>query len=159
MSIHIGASKGQIAETVLMALIADKGISLRFDAEDGVTVRGNADLLTRLLTNLIGNAYRYGRENGHIDVTLRKEGGSALLTVKDDGIGISADDLPKIFDRFYRADKSRSVKGTGLGLSIVKEIADLHGGTVNVESEPGKGSKFTFKSPCSQSSLRTLLPR
>lgn len=133
-----------------MALIADKGISLRFDAEDGVTVRGNADLLTRLLTNLIGNAYRYGRENGHIDVTLRKEGGSALLTVEDDGIGISADDLPKIFDRFYRADKSRSVKGTGLGLSIVKEIADLHGGTVNVESEPGKGSKFTFKSPCIQ---------
>lgn len=127
-----------------MALIREKGISLESNIEPGAAVMGNEGLLTRLLTNLISNAYRYGRENGHIFVALKKETGGILLTVSDDGIGIAEDEQEKIFHRFYQTDSSRSDTGTGLGLSMVKEIAEFHGGRITVKSKPGAGSTFSF---------------
>jgi len=144
--------KTDLSETVSevsdqMAMIGTGGIELRKDIEEGVTVEGNRLLLSRLAQNLISNAYRYGRENGSIEVLLSSEGDRAVLTVADDGIGIEDGEKEKIFDRFYRSDASRSVQGTGLGLSMVKRIAELHGAEIEVESEPGKGSAFRVSFP------------
>ncbi len=127
-----------------MALIKENGITLLYEAEEGVTLCGNRDLLARLLMNLITNAYRYGRENGHIFVRLTSGENGVELSVKDDGIGIAKEEQDKIFRRFYQADKSHSGRGTGLGLSMVYEIAQFHGGKISVESEPGRGSTFVF---------------
>lgn len=130
-----------------LALLKIKGITLECSVESGIMVNGNHMLLTRLVNNLVSNAYRYGVENGKTVVTLSADGESARLSVKDNGIGISPDDLEKIFHRFYQADPSHSTGGTGLGLSMVKEIAAFHGGTVSVESQPGRGSDFVVRIP------------
>lgn len=130
-----------------LALLKHKGITLECTARQGITVNGNHMLLTRLVSNLVSNAYRYGIENGKTVVTLTSDGENALLSVKDNGIGIAPDEQEKIFHRFYQADPSHSGGGTGLGLSMVKEIAAFHGGTVSVESEPGKGSEFIVRLP------------
>lgn len=125
-----------------MSLIEDKGITLSSNIEPNIFIEGNFELLSRLTVNLISNAYRYGKENGSIIVTLKKEGEKALLSVEDNGIGIEKDETEKIWNRFYRADTSRATGGTGLGLSFVKEIAEIHGAKVSVNSEKGKGSVF-----------------
>lgn len=125
-----------------MALIKDKNIILEYETEDDVAIQGNRQLLSRLLVNLISNAYRYGRENGRIFVSLKQERENVRLIVSDDGIGIAPEEQPKIFRRFYQADNSRTGVGTGLGLSMVHEIVQFHGGNIYVESEPGKGSRF-----------------
>ena len=102
----------------------------------------------RLLQNLLNNAVRYGRPDGHILVTLRREGADAVLSVRDDGPGIPYNQQDKIWQRFYQADASRSGEnGAGLGLPMVRQIAALHGGTVTLDSAPGKGSCFTFRFP------------
>ena len=127
------------------------GISLVLSDLDEVRIRGNALLLRRLLVNLIDNGIKYNRPGGNVSVTLglESEGNEARLVVEDTGIGIPAESLPHLFDRFYRVDKARSrdVGGTGLGLAIVKRVAEAHGGTVTAESTPGKGSRFTVVLP------------
>lgn len=140
---------GQLTEDVCtdMSLIKENNITLKYRTIKPLMYYGNKELLTRLLTNLISNAYRYGKNNGNIYVTLTEKENETELSVKDDGIGIAEKDIKKIFDRFYQADNSRSNTGTGLGLSMVKEIAKMHDGEVSVESEPGKGSTFTLHLP------------
>jgi two-component system, OmpR family, phosphate regulon sensor histidine kinase PhoR len=98
--------------------------------------------LREIFDNLLDNAVKYSRENGEIRLYAERRGGEVVLSVRDRGIGIGHEDLPRIFERFYRADKARSCElgGTGLGLSIVKHIAQLHGGRVEAESELGKGT-------------------
>lgn len=130
-----------------MALIRTNGIELSCEAEEELFVRGDAGLLERLLVNLVGNAYRYGRENGHIWVQLRRDGDKIALSVADDGIGIEKEEQEKIFRRFYRVDRSRTEGSTGIGLSMAAEIARIHSGTLQVESEPGVGSTFTLRLP------------
>lgn len=125
-----------------MTLIRDKEITLRYEAADTIEFCGNQELLTRLLTNLLSNAYRYGKENGHIWVYLQRANGEIHLTVRDDGIGIANEEQQKIFRRFYQTDSSRANTGMGLGLSMVQEIARFHRGKVTVESTPGEGSTF-----------------
>ena len=125
-----------------MALIQENGITLSCETENSICLHGNRELMTRLLTNLIGNAYRYGKENGHILVCLKRNGKEMELSVTDNGIGISKEDQTKIFRRFYQADSSRSGNGAGLGLSMVEQITKFHGGSIRLESEPGKGSVF-----------------
>lgn len=125
-----------------MAIISEKNIELNSDIEENIFVSGNFELLTRLCVNLISNAYRYGKENGKTTVTLKKEKDKAVLSVRDNGIGISKEDLGKIWDRFFRADASRSSGGTGLGLAFVKEIAEIHKARVDVTSEKNNGSEF-----------------
>ena len=127
-----------------MALVKTNGIDLSYAVEPNIWVEGNELLLSRLLQNLISNAYRYGKENGSILLSLKKDGDSCRLSVKDDGIGIPREEQEKIFDRFYRTDSSRTVKGTGLGLSMVKRITELHGGEIVLSSTPGEGSDFTI---------------
>lgn len=130
-----------------MALIRDQDIELTWDVTPGVTIRGNRDLLSRMLTNLLSNAYRYGRPGGHIAVTLRRTCDGMELAVADDGIGIDPAEQEKIFRRFYQSDTSRSGAGTGLGLSMVQEIARFHGGEIRLTSALGEGSTFTFFLP------------
>ena len=125
-----------------MALIREKGIQLSSRIEKGIFLCGNALLLSRMLANLIGNAYRYGRENGQIQVTLRKTENGILLSVEDNGIGVRKEEQEKIFRRFYQSDASRTGDGMGLGLSMAREIARYHGGEITLESESGKGSIF-----------------
>ncbi|MDE7207603.1 MAG: HAMP domain-containing protein [Lachnospiraceae bacterium] len=127
-----------------MALLKSRNIVLDWEIEPDIALTGNAMLLTRMVTNLISNGYRYGNENGRIFVRLKCEGG-VLLSVEDNGIGIPDEQQEKIFGRFYRVDTARFSEGTGLGLAMVKDIAKYHGGTVEVVSATGKGSRFTIK--------------
>ena len=138
----------QLAEDICqdMALLRDKEITLTWELEPDILFEGNRILITRLLTNLISNAYRYGKPNGNIYVTLNQTK-HIFITVKDNGIGISGEQQEKIFERFYRADTARTSEGTGLGLVMVKEIVQFHGGEVRVSSEVGKGSVFTIIFP------------
>src|SRR5207248_8616288 len=95
------------------------------------------------LYNLLDNAVKYSREHGEIRLSVRQSDSEIELSVSDEGIGIAKEDLPRIFERFYRADKARSpdrVRGTGLGLAIVKHIAQLHGGRLKAESEVERGT-------------------
>ena len=108
-------------------------------------VTGDRELLKELMENLIQNAIRYNREGGYVQVTVKQTGGKACLTVEDNGIGIPKDAQERVFERFYRVDKSRSREtgGTGLGLAIVKHIAQIHDAQVELASELGKGTKVT----------------
>ncbi len=128
-----------------LAMLHEKNITLICEVENDIIVNGNQELLSRLIINLISNAYRYGNENGHINVKLKRHDKMALLIVSDNGIGMTQEQIDKIFNRFYQADSSRNIQGTGLGLSMAKEIAQLHKSNITVESELGKGSKFIFK--------------
>jgi len=106
--------------------------------------------LQEALYNLLDNAVKYSRENGEIRLTAQQRDGEIELAVSDDGIGITNEDLPRIFERFYRADKARTadkIRGTGLGLAIVKHIAQLHGGRVEAESELDKGTTIRVVLP------------
>ena len=127
-----------------LALIREKGIVLSSEIADGVRMCANRNLLERAVSNLILNAYRYGNENGRIWVSLYETGEQIVVKVKDDGIGIAAEDIDKVFDRFYRAERSRTQNGTGLGLSLTKEIAEFHQGSISVESRLGEGSTFSL---------------
>ncbi|MCM1365156.1 MAG: ATP-binding protein [Faecalibacterium sp.] len=124
----------------------EKGITLSYNIEPEISMSANTDMMIRLLNNLISNAYRYGKENGHIKVSLKQDGCTALLEVSDDGIGISEKDKEKIFERFYQSDKARTASkdscSIGLGLSTVRKIAHLHCGTVSVNSTENEGSTF-----------------
>ena len=105
-------------------------------------------LLRRALSNLLTNALRYTPRGGSIRMTSELARDAVLITVSDNGAGIEAEHLPYLFDRFYRADKARSsADSTGLGLAVVRSIAELHGGSVSVSSEPGKGAAFTLRFP------------
>ncbi len=139
-------SLSELSESICfdMSLIKENDITLEYTLEDVVYINANRELMTGLITNLISNAYRYGKHNGHIWVSLKSDDKKAYLTVKDDGIGIDEKELKNIFKRFYQTDSSRNGAGTGLGLAIVKEIAALHSGEISVQSKPNVGSEFTF---------------
>ena len=117
--------------------------------DDVITVVGDAVSLRGLLGNLLDNAIKYSSPGNQVRVSLKVEGKWVVLQVKDNGIGIEPEHHERIFERFYRVDKARSreLGGTGLGLSIVKHVAQSHGGSVVLESAPGKGSTFTVRLP------------
>lgn len=118
-------------------------VNLSIAARDTTTVLGHAPSLRRMLWILLDNAIKYTTEPGRVDVSLKESEGAPVIEVTDTGIGISESDLPRIFDRFYRADPSRSeVEGSGLGLAIAKWIADLHHAQISVRSDKGIGSSF-----------------
>jgi signal transduction histidine kinase len=105
-------------------------------------------MIQRILANHLDNAIKYTPSGGAVKVSLsEKDSREALVTVHDPGIGIPADDLPHIFERFYRCDHSRSQPGTGLGLSLARALARAHQGDITVTSTPGQGSTFTLTLP------------
>jgi heavy metal sensor kinase len=115
----------------------------------GVVITGDRGWMERLLLNLLDNAIKFTPPGGTITVSVTREGNRARLAVRDTGVGMTADVLPHVFERFYRADAARSSQphGAGLGLSLVKWIADRHGATIDVTSRPGSGSTFTLSVP------------
>ncbi|MDR1931469.1 MAG: HAMP domain-containing protein [Spirochaetales bacterium] len=127
-----------------------RGKGLRCTVEgEPAGVFADRDRISQVAVNLLSNALKYTPENGHIRLSVKDSVKTAAFTVSNSGAGIPADELPFIFERFYRADKSRNRKtgGAGIGLAIVKSIVMAHGGTVNVESRPGQGSSFTVTLP------------
>ncbi|WP_051775134.1 sensor histidine kinase [Paenibacillus tyrfis] len=126
--------------------------NLEMDVElDYVTVTADEDTMSQVWLNLLNNDIKFTPEGGVIAIRLQQLDGHAVVTVRDNGCGIAEEDLPFVFDRFFKADKSRSrlSGGSGLGLSIVKKIVDMHQGTITVHSEPGKGATFTVSLPLS----------
>ena len=134
----------------LNPLIQEKELTLTWHApQEPVTMSGDERLLTRLFYNLVHNAYRYSNSGGQITVALTKTPDFTEIKVKNTGMGISEDDLPLIFERFYRADKSRTREtgGTGIGLALVRQITDLHQGTITVQSKVGQETEFIIRLP------------
>jgi signal transduction histidine kinase len=165
-----GTLRLQIEEVSLRRLIAevvdlyeevaeDKGVSVSVNAsgapDDDVMVSADRDRLRQVFANLLDNALKYTPAGGQVAITLEKrddrraqggaEGGAVI--VRDTGIGITPEDLPRIWDRLYRGDRSRAERGLGLGLSLVRAYVRAHGGQVSAESTPGQGSTFTVLLP------------
>src|SRR4051794_2612811 len=137
------------AVELLAPTAREKRVEIELQEEPVPPVHGDAGNLERLLLNLLDNAIKYNRPDGRITVRVGRCGAEAVLEVSDTGIGIPAESIPRIFERFYRVDKGRAREegGTGLGLAIVKHIAQAHGGQVDVESRAGRGSTFRVRLP------------
>ena len=142
---------GELTEDICaeQRTVAARDIAIECEAESDVYVDGDAALLISLVQNLITNAVKYGKDHGHGFVHVYREKDSACVSVRDDGIGISQEDLDNIWNRFYQADRSRSdeSRGVGLGLSLAQQIARLHGGSITASSTLGEGSEFIFSMP------------
>ncbi len=124
------------------------GVSLRLDLPSNLPqVRADPPRLEQVLVNLIHNAVKFTRPGGEVTLLARADGEYVEFLVRDTGAGISADDLPRIFERFYKADRARSGGGTGLGLSIARHLVEAHGGRIWAESVEGRGSTFHFTLP------------
>jgi len=133
----------------LMAPLAEaRGLKIQC-AVPALPCLGDPERMGRVITNLLDNAIEYNQESGQVRITGEKLGGTVILSVNNSGPGIAAEDLPRIFERFYRADKARSGSGghTGLGLAISKAIVEAHGGTLEAASQPGEGATFTLRLP------------
>lgn len=140
------------AVTVFQAQAAEKSVHLSWSVEEGTaSVKADSNKISWVLTNLIANALRYTEPDGHIEVRGRRAGGFVYLSVADDGAGIPPEHQLKIFDKFVQVKSDGHEGGTGLGLTICREIVRAHGGTIWVDSEPGKGSVFTFTLPVERS--------
>lgn len=134
----------------LIGIAAEKkGIELLVDQPEGIEIWANRDRIKQLLLNLIDNGIKYNKSGGKVNLTVSEHANILKISVKDTGSGIDEKDIPRLFERFYRVDKSRSkaLGGTGLGLSIVKHICELYGGSVTVTSEKNKGSEFVVSLP------------
>ena len=134
----------------------DQGITLSCMASDGIRMFGDARMVQRMFSNLLDNAIKYTPPGGKVTISVSEKDALVLVSVQDTGCGISPGDLPRIFERFYRCDQSRSKPGIGLGLSLARAIARAHGGDITAASIPGQGSTFTVTLPRSEpSSLPT----
>jgi two-component system sensor histidine kinase BaeS len=135
-------------QATAMATAKDISVSLQLEA-DALPVRANEAQLRRLLLILIDNALKYTPPGGRVTIQGSSDPTEVKISVADTGAGISPDDLPHVFERFWRADKvrSREAGGTGLGLTIARQIAELHGAHLGVQSEIGRGSVFTVRLP------------
>jgi len=129
-------------------LAGERGIKIRSELPS-LEIAGDPERLGQVITNLLSNAIYYNTDDGEVRVTVQPQNGSALIIVADTGRGISTEDLPHIFERFYRADKARTtVAGhTGLGLAISKAIVEAHGGNIEVTSQPQAGTTFAVRLP------------
>ncbi len=135
-------------------LIPEEGISLVYNVQWEIKAEVDRTLFSRMFSNLLQNAYRYGKEDGLVEVYLPQDDYIIALSVADDGIGITPEEIPKIWNRFYRVDMARSLRNDGLrlGLSMVRQIVELHKGRVDVRSVLGVGSTFTIYMPKDQTS-------
>jgi len=148
----VAVNVAQVAHDIaagLASLAEQRGISIELEVPHDAAVLADRSILSKILANLLDNAIKYNECGGHAGVTAARRDDRVAITVWDTGIGILSADLPRVFERFYRVDKSRSreLGGTGLGLAIVKHLAEMLGGQVTAESEPRKGSRFTVILP------------
>lgn len=135
---------------ILQNTAKEKNIALINNISEKNIIRANRNRMKQLILNLVDNAVKYNVPNGSVTLDAQKVGGKIIIYVRDTGIGIPPEHIPRIFERFYRVDKGRSrdMGGTGLGLSIVKHIVNLYNGVINVNSEVGKGTEFIIQLPC-----------
>jgi two-component system phosphate regulon sensor histidine kinase PhoR len=142
-----------VSETIALshARHKDSDVSFVVSVPEGLVVNADRTRLEQILYNLVDNAVKFNRRGGTVTVSGEEQEGRAIIRIADTGIGIAEADLPRVFERLYRADKSRSrkVEGTGLGLAIVKHLVQAHGGEVSVSSDIGQGSEFRFTLPVS----------
>jgi signal transduction histidine kinase len=132
---------------LIQPLAAERRVKITAQVEP-VEIKGDAERLAQVATNLLANAVQYNRPDGEVRISLTRQAGLAVLEIADSGVGIAPEDLPRVFERFFRADKSRTGGGnTGLGLSICKAIVEAHGGTIEVSSQPNVGTKFVVRLP------------
>jgi signal transduction histidine kinase len=138
-----------VGEVERRGRVVANGVDLRLGPTDPAVVEGDAERLRQAIQNLVDNALRHTAPGGSVTISAVAKNREVSISVEDTGVGIAAEHLPRLFDRFYRVDKprSRAGGGTGLGLAIVKYVAEAHGGTVAVQSEPGVGSRFTIVLP------------
>jgi signal transduction histidine kinase len=128
-------------------LAEQRGLTIESASDDELIIAVDRNRMRQVVANLLDNAVKYSPPGGAIRIEARRDGADAVLSVSDTGAGIPADELPRIWDRLYRGDKSRSERGLGLGLSLVKAIVEAHGGRVAVTSAPGNGSRFDLTLP------------
>jgi signal transduction histidine kinase len=128
----------------------EKGVGLDVQAPDGLTVLADRNRLRQVVANLLDNAVKYTPGGGHVTMRARGAAPDVAIEVEDDGPGISAEDLPRIWDRLFRGDRSRSERGLGLGLSLVRAIVGAHKGRAEVVSLPGRGARFTIYLPAAE---------
>ncbi len=145
-SINLTQAIEQVINT-MKPLANQKKIALLFSSNEQLLIEADANQVSRVISNIVDNAIKYTPNNGEVNVKLSKDNTHAKILISDTGIGITKNELPHIFDRFYRIDKSRSSPGFGLGLSIAKSIIDIHKGKIKVESLPGEGTAFTVFLP------------
>lgn len=136
--------------TLVSPLAEGRHVKMLFEAPP-LNCVGDPDRLSQVITNLLTNAIAYNKDNGEVRINGAAKNGSVILTVSDTGIGISAEDIPHLFDRFYRVDKSRTSGNTGLGLAISKAIVEAHGGAIEVSSNRDVGTLFTLRLPTASS--------
>ena len=146
--VSLGAAAREEGQRLEEAAAA-AGVTVEVEASGERPVRGSQKDLALLVRNLVDNAIRYSHEGSQVRVDIDSEGDDVTVRVKDTGIGIPSKDIPRIFERFYRVDRARSrnTGGTGLGLAIVKHVVENHGGTMEVDSELGRGTTFTIRFP------------
>ena len=130
-------------------LAGTRAITLSLGRMEPISVQGDDERLKRVLLNLLDNGIKYTPAGGHVTLSLERTGEEARLKVKDTGIGLSAEEQDRVFERFYRSAEGRSSGegGAGLGLCIARSIVEAHGGRIEVESSPGLGSTFTVVLP------------
>jgi two-component system phosphate regulon sensor histidine kinase PhoR len=135
--------------TLMEPAASERGVTIGVSVPSDLRVLADPTRLGQILHNLVDNGLKFNRPGGKLTITAEERNGSAAISVEDSGSGIASADLPRIFERLYRTDKSRSrkVEGSGLGLAIVKHLVQAHGGEIWAESEVGKGSRFTFTLP------------
>ena len=140
------------AVSIIRPQAAERDITVNVDLpEDIPTVIGDAARLKQVLLNLASNAVKYNKDGGQVDISLTVDKDRVTIAVKDTGRGIAPEDLPHVFEKFYRVvDSEQEAVGTGLGLSIAKQIVESHGGEIWVKSEVGVGSTFAFTLPVAQ---------
>ena len=125
----------------------DKSVAFHCEVQDGLHITGDTPMIQRMLSNLLDNAIKYTPSGGTVSIVASESQGQVVVAVQDTGIGIAKQDLPRIFERFFRCDQSRSQAGIGLGLSLARAIARAHGGDITVASMPNQGSTFTVRLP------------
>lgn len=138
----------QLRESILLMepIWSKKDIELIVDLED-CTFTGNRELLAQVWQNIFGNAVKFTPQKGSISVSLEQNREHITIRFVDNGPGMTEEELKRAFEKFYQADRSRSSSGNGLGLSLAKRIVDLHGGTIEIQSQPNRGSEFTVRIP------------
>jgi signal transduction histidine kinase len=147
-SVDLSALVASLADQ-MEPVAAVKSIQIETTAQPNTHVRGDPSWLERVILNLLDNAVKFTPEGGQVRFSAAAENGQAVLRVEDTGIGIPAEALPHVFERFYRAEPSRSkqVQGVGLGLALAKWIVEKHHGRIEAENLPGQGSRFTVHLP------------
>jgi signal transduction histidine kinase len=154
LELHEQVDPNKLIKVVLvnMRLAAEnkkQKLESRLNFEQNTRIMADPVLIRQAMENLIGNAIKYTPEGGNIKIESYVKNGFFFFAVEDNGFGIPADDIPRVFDSFYRAKgkNTKSITGTGLGLSLVKTVVERHGGEIWVDSQEGKGSRFTFRIP------------